>query len=403
MVAARQWPDIERQGEKVRLFRKAKRRLNLALQGGGVHGAFTWGVLDKLLDDADLAVGWISAASAGAVNAAAVAHGIAHADMQQARRALAAIWNGVERAGVPDLLRLNPILFGLAKAAPIPNMTAFFSPYEFNPAGFDPLRKIINQHIDFEAIRKTAEIELLIAATDVSTGRARLFRRHELTVDVILASSCLPTLHHAVQIDGRYYWDGGFSANPDLVTLAAQSPHRDTLLVQLNPIHKPGAPRAAKSIEDRVNTITFNQPLVRDLETILLAREADTGWGLPKHGRLARLKAHRFHLIAAGRHTAGLGHDSKVVPDMEMLNYLRSAGEREAAIWLERNKSAVGRRSTIDLRARYFTDEPGPFDPAAADQEGAATAGPPSSLSVEASDGVPDAADDAASPTKAAS
>ena len=387
----------------MRLFRKPKRRLNLALQGGGVHGAFTWGVLDKLLDDSDLAVGWISAASAGAVNAAAVAHGVAHADMQQARHALAAIWNGVERAGVPDLLRLNPILFGLAKSAPIPNMTAFFSPYEFNPAGFDPLRKIITQHIDFEAIRRAGDIELLIAATDVSTGRARLFRRHELTVDVILASACLPTLHHAVQIDGRYYWDGGFSANPDLVTLAAQSPHRDTLLVQLNPIHKPGAPRAAKSIEDRVNTITFNQPLVRDIETILMAREAHTGWGLPKHGRLARLKAHRFHLIAAGRHTAGLGHDSKVVPDVELLNYLHSAGAREAAIWLERHKAAVGRRSTIDLRARYLTDEPGPFDPAVADQAEAELDKPQTSVPVDSADGVTDEDGDAVGPTKAAS
>ena len=386
----------------MRLFRKSKRHLNLALQGGGVHGAFTWGVLDKLLDDSDLAVGWISAASAGAVNAAAVAHGVAHGDMQQARSALAAIWNGVERAGVPDLLRLNPILLGLAKAAPIPNMTAFFSPYEFNPVGFDPLRKIINQHIDFEAIRATAAVELLIAATDVSTGRARLFRRHELTADVILASACLPTLHHAVQIDGRYYWDGGFSANPDLVTLASQSPHRDTLLVQLNPIHKPGAPRGAKSIEDRVNTITFNQPLVRDIETILMAREADTGWGLPKHGRLARLKAHRFHLIAAGRHTAGLGHDSKVVPDAELLTYLHSAGEREAALWLERHKSAVGRRSSIDLRARYFTDEPGPLDPAAEAQDGADAEHSASEAPGERAETAPDTAETAGRPSKAA-
>lgn len=347
----------------VGLFRKSTRRLNLALQGGGVHGAFTWGVLDQLLADDGLSVGWISATSAGAVNAAAVAHGIAHGDMQVARAAMAAIWSGVERAGVPDLLRLNPVLLGLAKAAPLPNMTAFFSPYEFNPVGFDPLRKIINEHIDFEAIRGTAGLELMIAATDVSTGRARLFRRRELTVDAILASACLPTLHHAVKIDGRYYWDGGFSANPDLVTLAAESPIQDTLLVQLNPIHKPGAPRGAKSIEDRVNTITFNQPLVRDIETILLAREARAGWWLPKDGRLARLKAHRFHLIAAGRHTSGLGIDSKVKPDTEMLNYLHNAGEREAALWLERHKSAIGVRSTVDLRARYLTDEPEAFDP----------------------------------------
>ena len=262
---------------------------------------------------------------------------------------------------MPDLLRLNPFLFGLAKAAPIPNVAAFFSPYEFNPIGFDPLRKILTDHIDFDAVRRASSIGLLIAATDVATGRARLFRRHELTVEAVLASACLPTIHHAVEIDGRHYWDGGFSANPDLVTLAAESPVRDTLLVQLNPIHKPGAPRGAKAIEDRVNTITFNQPLLRDIETILMAQEMRAGWMLSRHGRLAHLKAHRFHLIAAGRHTAGLGADSKVVPEMEMLSYLRSAGDREAALWLEQHKKSVGRQSTVDLRKRYLQAEPEPF------------------------------------------
>ncbi len=345
----------------MRLF-GSRRRLNLALQGGGVHGAFTWGVLDRLLGDDGLAIAWLSGTSAGAVNAVAVAHGLAQGDRKLARDTLHAIWSAVERAGVPDLLRINPFLFGLAKAAPLPNMSAFFSPYEFNPIGFDPLRKILTDHIDFEAIRRDGKVGLLIAATDVATGRARLFRRHELTVEAVLASACLPTIHHAVEIDGRHYWDGGFSANPDLLTLASESPAQDTLLVQLNPIHKPGAPRGAKAIEDRVNTITFNQPLLRDIEMILMAQEMRAGWLLSRRGRLAHLKAHRFHLIAAGRHTAGLGVDSKVVPELELLSYLRGAGDREAARWLEQHRQSVGRSSTVDLRKRYLQAEPEPFD-----------------------------------------
>jgi NTE family protein len=352
----------------VRIFRRRK-RVNLALQGGGVHGAFTWGVLERLLAEEDLEIGWISGTSAGAFNAIAVAHGLARGDRALARQTLSDLWLAVERAGVPDLLRLNPFLAGLAKAAPLQNMRAFFSPYEFNPAGFDPLRKILSQHIDFEAIRRAPGVGLLIAATDVSTGRARLFRRQEMSVEAVLASACLPSLHHAVEIDGRAYWDGGFSANPDLLTLAAESPVEDTLLVLLNPIHKAGVPKGAKSIEDRVNTITFNQPLLRDIEAILLARDMRAGWFPRREGRLAHLKAHRFHMIAAGRHTAGLGSDSKLMPEMELLTYLKSAGEREAALWLDQNKRRLGRASTVDLRARFTSLPPG--DDAAGEDQAA--------------------------------
>ena len=165
-----------------------------------MHGAFTWGVLDRLLGEEGLRIGWISGTSAGAVNAVAAAHGLAKGSTALAQETLSAIWYAVEGAGVTDLLRLNPFLFGLAKAGQMPNMTAFFSPYSFNPAGFDPLRKILEEHIDFEAIRQARDLELVLAATDVATGRARFFGRSEVTVDVVLASACLPTLHHAVEI-----------------------------------------------------------------------------------------------------------------------------------------------------------------------------------------------------------
>ena len=193
--------------------------INLALQGGGAHGAFTWGVLDELLEDEELSIGWLSGTSAGAVNAVAVAHGLAEGDKREGRAALAAIRKAVETAGVPELLRRSPFLSGFAKAASMSNITSLFSPYELNPLGFDPLRDILKDHIDFEAIRRSCPVDVVVAATDVATGRARLFRKEELTVDAVLASACLPTLHHAVEIGGRVYWDGGFSANPDLLTL----------------------------------------------------------------------------------------------------------------------------------------------------------------------------------------
>lgn len=338
-------------------MRKAGRlRFNLALQGGGAHGAFTWGVLDELLQDEGIGIGWVSGTSAGAVNATALASGLATGGAEEARNVLSRVWDAVVAAGVPDLMRLNPFLVGLANAGPLPGM---ISPYDFNPLGFDPLRRLLSEHIDFDRIRASAPVELLIAATDVMTGRARLFRRSELTVEAVLASACLPTLHHAVMIDGRAYWDGGFSANPDMLTLAAESPVEDTLIVQLNPLQHAELPRSAREIADRVNSLTFNQPFLRDIQTIVAAKEMEPGWFASKHGRMARLKRHRFHLIEAGAHTAGLSADSKIKPDKKLLTYLRDAGRSEAKSWLDQHRASVGRRSTVDLRARYL-DRPAP-------------------------------------------
>ncbi|MBS0242198.1 MAG: patatin-like phospholipase family protein, partial [Proteobacteria bacterium] len=244
-------------------FRKKPLRINLALQGGGAHGAFTWGVLDRLLDEPDLEFGWISGTSAGAVNAVAFADGLAEHGRAGARDRLRAVWEAVIEAGVPDLLRLNPFLYGMSRSSAVGQVASMFSPYEFNPLGFDPMRKLLEGRIDFERLRKFEGIELLIAATDVATARPRLFRRAEMTVEAVLASACLPQVHHAVEIEGRAYWDGGFSSNPDLVTLASESPVGDTLLVLLNPIEKSGASRSAREIAADVSRVTFTQPLVR--------------------------------------------------------------------------------------------------------------------------------------------
>jgi NTE family protein len=325
--------------------------INLALQGGGVHGAFTWGVLDRLLEEEQsLRLAWISATSAGAVNAAALASGLAHGGQAQARRTLRTVWEAVQEAGVPDLMRFNPFLRGLGRPSSLAPVAALLSPYDFNPLGFDPLRRILTEHIDFERIRAFSGIELLIAATDVSTGAKRLFRRSELTVEAVLASACLPTIHHAVEIEGRAYWDGGFSANPDLVTLADESPTGDTLLVLLNGFDQPGVPRSAREIAGAVSHITFNQPLRRDIEQIEAARAAsDLGWWGRARTSSQRLAKHRFHLIEAGHHTAILSADSKIQPDRTTISRLFLAGHTETAKWLERHGTAIGRRNTVDL------------------------------------------------------
>ena len=203
----------------MRRFRRHQ-KINLALQGGGAHGAFTWGVLDRLLEDQAIEIGWISATSAGAVNAVAVAAGLADGSRDAARANLRRVWEAVYNAGVPDLLRLNPFLYGLSRSSSMAQVASLWSPYDFNPLGFDPLRRLLMETVDFDKLRAKSPVELLIAATEVATGKARLFRRAGITVDAVCASCCLPTLHHAVEIDGAAYWDGGFSANPDLVTLA---------------------------------------------------------------------------------------------------------------------------------------------------------------------------------------
>ncbi len=337
-------------------FLRRRQRLNLALEGGGAHGAFTWGVLDRLLEEETLEFGWISATSAGAVNAVALAAGLAEGDRADARAKLRAVWEAVAKTGVPDLLRLNPLLASISRSNAMAQMASLFSPYDFNPLGFDPFRKLLEAHVDFAKLRASRGPELLIAATDVATGRPRLFRRKEISVEAVQASACLPTLHHAVTIEGQAYWDGGFSANPDLLTLARESPVGDTLIVKLNPVEMRGLPTTAREIAARVNSITFNQPMLRDVEVIETVRSHYSRWSRASAGD-ARLARHRFHLIEAGRFTSTLAPESKAKPELELLLYLHGAGRSETEKWLERCRRSIGWRSTVDL-AKHFLARP---------------------------------------------
>jgi NTE family protein len=337
---------------------RGQRRVNLALEGGGAHGAFTWGVLDRLLEETNLELGWLSGTSAGAVNAVALAAGLAEGDRPRARRKLREVWEAVAKAGVPDLMRLNPWLAGLSRSQTLAQVASLFSPYDFNPLGFDPLRKVLEAHVDFALLRTQAGPELLIAATDVRTGRPRLFRRRELIVECVLASACLPTLHHAVSVDGRAYWDGGFTANPDLVTLAREAPVADTLIVKLNPMSVESLPTSAREITARINHITFNQPMLREVELIESVRRNCRGWLRLRRGDDRRLSRHRFHLIEAGRVTSALSPESKAKPDLDLLLHLCAAGRSEAEKWLARHARAIGRRSSVDLAQHFLAPQP---------------------------------------------
>jgi NTE family protein len=338
-------------------------QLNLALQGGGAHGAFTWGVLDALLEDPSVAFGTISGTSAGAVNAVALASGLATGGREGARTTLKRIWTGVVDASVPDAVKFNPLLAvpwaTLANSNALAQMATLFSPYDLNPLGIDPLRKLLTAELDITSLRNEPGPELLIAATDVATGRARLFRRAEISIDAVLASACLPTLHHAVEIDGRAYWDGGFSANPDILTLAAESPIADTLIVQLSAVTRDTRPTTAREIATHISYLTFNRPYVDTLERIatLQARPQAAGllsrWLTPKSAddRIAR---HRFHLIDAGRFTSSLPTNSQGKPDEAMIGRLFHAGRGEAAKWLDRHRDDIGHRDTADLATRLM-------------------------------------------------
>ena len=334
---------------------KSRRPINLALQGGGAHGAFTWGVLDRLLQDDGFEIGWVSGTSAGAVSAVALAEGLRLGGRAGAREKLNQVWEAIEKAGNSDVTRLNPWLLGFhhfeefARAA-VQQLAGMMSPYEFNPLDINPLRTLLAGQIDFEALRRDPKIDLLIAATDIATGRAKLFRSGELTIDMVLASAALPTVFRPVLIDGVSYWDGGFSANPEFLTIARESPVDDTLIVLLSALAKDSAAITLPEISDEVARITFNQPFLAGIAQLAAAREGSGGVaGRLRSPERKKLSGHRFHLIEAGSHTSDLGLLSKIGADGALLERLRLAGVAEAEIWLKEFGHAVGARETINI------------------------------------------------------
>lgn len=337
---------------KTRQASKPKPKLiDLALQGGGSHGAFTWGVLDRLLEEPGLAIDAISGTSAGAMNAAVLADGWIEGGAAGARAALDAYWDRVARAAEFSPLQRSPLdrLLGRWTLDYSPAyvtldlMSRLFSPYDLNPHGRNPLTAILNESIKFERLAQSP-IKLFVTATNVHTGRGRIFRNAELTPDVLLASACLPTLFQAVEIDGEPYWDGGYAGNPTITPLVRESDAQDTILVQINPRERRGTPQSAPEILNRLNEVAFNAALMKELRMIALLRQvADPG-----SGEGARWAGMRTHAITSDVFLR-LGHSSKLNAERDFLFRLRKEGRRCASVFLAEHLNDIGKRSTADL------------------------------------------------------
>lgn len=327
--------------------------VDLALQGGGAHGAFTWGVLDRLLEEPWLTFDGISGTSAGAMNAAVMASGHARGGAEGARAALEDFWKRVSESARFSPLQRGPLemLTGQWTLDYSPMYLAteaasrLFSPYDLNPLGHHPLRPILADVVDFDALA-ASPIKLFITATNVRTGRGRIFRNAEITPDALLASGCLPTMFQAVEIDGEFYWDGGYSGNPTITPLVRECASHDTILVQINPIVRAEVPRSARDIINRLNEVSFNAPLLKELRMMaLLTRTADPG-----QGEGAMWANMRIHRIATDRVTE-LGASSKLITEWRFLTALRDEGRRTAGLFLDAHGADLGRRSTLDLDA----------------------------------------------------
>jgi NTE family protein len=341
----------------------AKRRkpVNLALQGGGAHGAFTWGVLDRLLEDERLDIEAISGTSAGAMNAVAVAEGMVRGGPEAARDCLHRFWRAVSDAARGSPLRRTPLdmLMGNWNLDTSPFYLLFdilgriSSPYEFNPLNINPLRDLLDELVDFERVRACEEMNVFVSATNVETGRVKVFERHELTADMVMASACLPLIYQAVEIDGVPYWDGGFMGNPALFPFFNASRSDDVIIVQINPITRTGVPRSAREILNRMNEITFNSSLLREFRAInFVSRLLDEG--KLDSGSYKQVLVHR---IEAEAHINPLGASSKLNAEWAFLQHLHTIGRRAAEDWLAENFDHLGRRSTVDLRTMYQGSE----------------------------------------------
>jgi NTE family protein len=325
--------------------------VDLALQGGGSHGAFTWGVLDRLIEEPWLRIEAISGTSAGAMNAALLADGWMQGGAEGARATLEAYWRRVSQAAAFSPLQRSPIdrLMGRWTLDTSPAyvvmdlMARVVSPYDLNPLGLNPLRSILAGTIDFGRLAR-APIKLFITATNVRTGRGRIFRNAEITADVLLASACLPTMFQAVEIDGDPYWDGGYAGNPTLTPLVRESDAHDTILVQINPRERPDRPRTASEILDRLNEISFNSPLMKELRMIALLRQV----AHPGHGEGARWAGMRTHRIMSDVLT-DFGASSKLNAEWEFVSLLKQEGRKSADAFLAAHGEDIGKHSTADF------------------------------------------------------
>jgi NTE family protein len=334
-----------------------RKRINLALQGGGAHGAFTWGVLDELLNDSRIEIEGMSGTSAGAVNAVMVADGLARGGPEEARKRLADFWRAASRDG--DMSALNRAisdrLFSLVPIVTAPFQpfidawTRTLSPYDLNPLNINPLRDLIVRLVDFDVVKQSG-MPLFIAATNVQTGRLRVFPRDKINADAVLASAALPHVFRAVEIDGVPYWDGGYTANPPIYPFFRTTQTEDVLVVQINPVVRVQTPHSAQEIMNRINEITFNSSLVAEYRAIEFVRRLIDDGALKRGtgpGEYRRINVHRIDLGFIGKKLTAA---SRLNTDFDFFEMLHRAGRRAGRRFLDQHFDDIGVRSTVDLR-----------------------------------------------------
>lgn len=338
--------------------------INVALQGGGAHGAFAWGVLDAIAEDGRVEIDGLSATSAGAMNAAVYAYGNMTGGPDGARECLHRFWEDISHAGqmyspvkktVWDLFlggveRLDQSLSYLW----FDSFTKMFSPYEFNPLNVNPLRDVLERHVDFGALVDCQSTKMFICATNVRTNKIKVFRNREISADAVLASACLPMLFQAVEIDGEAYWDGGYMGNPALYPLVYHTETDDIVIIHVNPIERDEIPKRANEIANRVNEISFNSSLLREMRTFdFVKRIVEEEWiraEFRNHFKFDRLN---MHAIRADEVTGQYTVASKFSPDWDFLCNLRDKGRAVTKAWLKEHYKHIGKRSTLDLRREF--------------------------------------------------
>ena len=334
------------------------RTLNLALQGGGAHGAFAWGVLDRLLEDGRIAFEGVSATSAGAMNAVVLAYGLGEGGREGARTALAGFWRRVSHAAAMGPLQPSFVDRALHNHAldyspafiMLDLMSRLMSPYQLNPGNYNPLQHVLEQSVDFERLRERSPVKLFLSATNVRTGKVKVFGNEEITSDAVMASACLPFMFQAVEIDGEAYWDGGYMGNPAIFPLIYGCDSPDVLVVHINPLERPEIPRTATEIMNRINEISFNSSLMREMRAIAFVSE------LIDEGAICNRKMKRMyvHAISADAVMRKLSVMSKLNADWEFLTHLRDDGREFAEHWLDQHFVSLGNASTVDIRASYL-------------------------------------------------
>ena len=334
-----------------------KKFIALALQGGGAHGAFTWGVLDRLLEVEEIVAEGICGTSAGAVNAVTLAYGLHMGGPEKAKELLEKLWKKIASQG-SYLFKPSPwdktFNFGDIHNSPgyqfFNSISQSLSPYQLNPFNYNPLRDILNDLIDFEELKRYSTKKLFICATNVKTNRAKVFHNAEISVDAVLASACLPFLFQAVEIDGESYWDGGYMGNPPLTPLISETQTHDIVLVKINSINIRKVPTSARDIAERVNEISFNSSLISEMQMVHYRNELiRKGVALPEQDREMFV-----HCISGYHSLDHLSYSSKMNTSWEFLSHLKEEGRKTADEWLENEYDAVGLRSTFDVETHFL-------------------------------------------------